>query len=60
MCHGKYFQTFPVLEDAVQQPVVVGDRNLRWIALQVRNTCTLLIHFLLVFNVNKFLTCGFL
>lgn len=36
MCHGKYFQTFPVLEDAVQQPVVVGDRNLKWIALQVR------------------------
>lgn len=32
MCHGKYFQTFPVLEDAVQQPVVVGDRNLKWIA----------------------------
>lgn len=60
MCHGRYFQTFPILEDAVQQRVIAGDGNLKWIALQVRNTCIFSVHFLLIFNVNKFLTCGFL
>lgn len=58
MCHGRYFQTFPV-EDAVQLVIFRGWK-FKMDSTAGEEHLHSLGPFLLIFNVNKFLTCGFL
>lgn len=60
MCQGRCLKTFPVLEDAVQQPCDCRGWKFKMDSTAGEEHLHFLGPFLLIFNVNKFLTCGFL